>query len=82
MSDNKALLHAFRAISRLERREREKAALRLVKAAGRAGLSVQMASIEGVELTFGAQDQAEPPEAATANPWDRVFNAQEQKRAS
>jgi hypothetical protein len=53
MTDNDDLLRAFGTIDRRNRRERIDRALKVIKAAQKAGLPVKGATIEGVALEFG-----------------------------
>jgi hypothetical protein len=58
MTDTKALLRAFGAISRAEERERRRKALATIKAARKAGLPITSVVIDDIRLELGAPEPA------------------------
>jgi hypothetical protein len=72
--DNEALIRALARISRSERKQRIKDGLAVIKAALRAGLPLRGATVESVELSLGAPEKQEPPEAGgEINEWDKEY---------
>jgi hypothetical protein len=65
MTDYKDLMRAFTATARWKEREAIAKGLRVIKAMEKAGKPVKAATIDGVELQFGAPESA--PKTAPDN---------------